>query len=113
MAGIKRSVIRKISNPGKTAAFTFNLPANCFITDIAIINNTSNAVTGGLKFGTTLGGNNIINTVAVLADDYTWVDDDDYIYRIWDKAADQTIYVDAVTAWNSANLDVTILIAKL
>lgn len=109
----KRRVYRNIANLGKTNDFTFDVPANCFIADIIIINNTANAVTGGLKFGTTNGGTEVVTAVAVGASAYTHVLDSALTKRVFSKTAATTIYVQDVTAWNSANVDVNVIIGKI
>lgn len=109
---LQRRVFRQISNDGKANDFTFDVPAGHYIRDIIIVNNTANAVTGGLKFGTTAGGTDVVSSVAVGANATTFVADSALAKRLFSKTAIQTIYVADVTAWNSANVDVTVIIGR-
>jgi hypothetical protein len=90
---------------GKTAAFTIPVPQGASIRDIHIMNNTANAVTGGIKIGTTAGGTDVLAAGAVAANALV-----SFVPLIGaaNPAASRTIYVDAVTAWNSANIDIAI-----
>jgi len=110
--GIQRRVFRPISNDGKTDDFTFIVPAGHYIRDIIIVNNTANAITGGLKFGTTSGATDVVTTVAVGANATTFVLDSALSKRLFSKTVAQTVFVQDVTAWNSANVDVTVIIGR-
>jgi hypothetical protein len=90
---------------GKTAAFTIPVPQGASIRDIHIRNNTANAVTGGIKVGTVAGGTDVLAAGAVAANALV-----SFVPLIGaaNPAASRTIYVDAVTAWNSANIDIAI-----
>lgn len=99
-------------NPGKTAAFSFNVPAGYYTAQFFITNNTANAITGGLKFGTSAGGTDVITAIAVGANAVIHVPDATVLKRRYAKASAQTIFVDAVTAWNSANIDLDVILVK-
>ena len=49
----------------QTTAGSLTLPARARIIDVIVKNNTANAVTGGIKFGTTNGGADVILALAV------------------------------------------------
>ncbi len=89
------------------------LPANAIIDYIIVKNNTANAITGGLKFGTTDGGVDIVAALAVGANALTFALDAAVLLRIFSTSATQQIFFDAVAAWNSANVDVTIVYKQL
>ena len=95
---------RKITISAQTAAFTLTLPANCRINAIVFSNNNANAVTGGLKVGSTLGGSDVVAAQAVAGNAFV---DSTVLSRLFSATVDQTLYVDAVTAWNSANVTMT------
>lgn len=97
----------------KTAAFTFSVPAGYYIKDIFVQNTTANAVTGGLKIGTTLGGVDVVAALAVGANALTYVLDAAILLRIFSLTAATTLYFDAVTLFNSASLNVTMVLGKL
>lgn len=102
-----------ISNAGKTAAGSFVVPAGYTIASIAVFNNTANAVTGGLKFGKTAGAADVVAAQAVGANAAVVVADSALLLRVFSKTVDQTVYFDAVTAWNSANVDINVFLRKM
>ena len=95
-----------------TAAGTFTVPAGYALQYIYINNTTANAITGGLKFGTTAGGTQVLAAEAVPANALFAVPSADITNRIYSRTVDQIIYFDAVTAWNSASVDMKILLKK-
>lgn len=84
---------------------TVSIPKNNYIKAIYMRNTTANAVTGGIKIGTTAGGVDVVAAQAVGANAFLKVADADVLIKGW--TADQTIYIEDVTAWNSANVNVT------
>lgn len=97
----------------QSAAGTISLPAGAYVTAIVIGNTTANAVTGGLKFGTTVGGTDIVAAQAVAANSLGFVTDATLLKRIFSAIAPQTIYIDAVGAWNSAVVNIQIIFTVL
>lgn len=91
---------------GVTTAATLVLPANAAIMRIVVFNNTANAITGGLKFGTTAGGADVAAALAVGASAAIHMTDAALLKSFFSTSATQTIYIDAVTLWNSANVDI-------
>lgn len=89
------------------------LPANSVIDYIIVKNNTANAITGGLKFGTTSGAVDIVAALAVGANALTFVLDAALLLRIFSTTATQQIFIDAVAAWNSASVDITVVYKQL
>ena len=89
------------------------LPANAYILGIQVENLTANAVTGGLKIGTTAGGVDVVAALTVGASAKTFVLDAALLLRFFSSTAPQTIYLDAVTAWNSAKLNVRVIYTVL
>lgn len=103
----------RIPLAGITANTTASIFAGYVIDDIFIYNNTANAVTGGLKIGTTNGGTEVATSLAVAANCLSRV----MISSLnttgpFSTSAAQTIYIQAVTAWNSANLDIIICLKR-
>lgn len=114
MSGITRSIIlQKIPLLGQTAAFSFFLPPKCVLREVLAFNNTANAVTGGLKFGTSSGAVDIIAALAVGASSTAFAADAALLKRFFSPTARQQIFIDAVTSWNSANVDLYILYQNL
>lgn len=97
----------------KTSAFTFTVPAGYVIEHLALANTTANAVNGGLKAGTTLGGTDVIATTPATANSIQTVPGASFAKRIFSQTVDQTIYVDAVTGWASASVDVVVVLRKI
>ncbi len=101
--------MQRIVLSGVISATSAALPANSYISQIFVKNNSANAVTGGLKFGTASGGVDIVAALPVAASVYT-VPASLLLSRF---PAAQTIFIDAVAAWNSANVDITIVYGQL
>ncbi len=102
-----------ISTTASAAAGSFVVPAGYVIEGIAFVNNTANAVTGGLKFGKTAGATDVVAAQAVGASAVGVVPEASILLRLFSKTAPQTIYFDAVTAWNSATVDLRVVLRKL
>lgn len=96
-----------------TAATSFTLPANAFIERILIVNTTAKAVTGGVKFGTTNGGTDVAAAIAVGANAIVSVADTAILKRWFSAASTQSIFIGAVTAFNSASLNITVIYGLL
>jgi hypothetical protein len=85
--------------------FTLSLPAGCKIDSIIIRNKTANAVTGGIKVGTTNGGTEVVTAEAVGANAFVSAT---LNASVFSATAATTLYFQDVTAWNSAVLDVVV-----
>ena len=90
---------------GKTAAFTIPVPQGASIRDIHIRNNTANSVTGGIKIGTAAGGTDVLAAGTV---NFNALVSFVPLIGAANPSAVRTLYVDAVTGWNSANIDIAI-----
>lgn len=111
---VSAGIIRKLTAAGLTIAdSSMTLPANAYIQRIIVKNNTANAVTGGLKFGTTNGGVDIMAALAVGASVLVTDIGTGLLKSLFSLTATQQIFIDAVAAWNSANVDVTIIYVQL
>lgn len=83
---------------------TVVVPAGCVVAGITIRNKTANAVTGGIRVGTTNGGAEVVTATAVAGS--AFVASTINAYTLSTSA--QTLYIQAVTSWNSAVLDVVV-----
>lgn len=92
---------------------SFAIPPGYSISSITIFNTTANAVTGGLKFGTTSGGVDVIAAQAVGANALLVVASADILLKVFSFSAAQTIHIQDVTAWNSASLNIYIELTRL
>ena len=88
------------------------IPAGYYIGDIIFENTNGNAVTGGIKIGTTSGGTDVVfsqtvgaNSLANLGSTLT--------KKIFSTGSSQTLFVQAVTSWNSASVNVYFMLFKL
>ncbi len=93
---------------GITANTTFTVRAGDAIRAIWINNRTSNAVTGGIKIGTTSGGTQVVVAQAVAADAKIKIADSALVKSFFSEFNDKTLFVQAVTSWNSASLDICV-----
>lgn len=85
----------------RTANFTFTIPKGSFIKNILIHNTTANAITGGLRIGTTSGGQEVVSDTAI---DANYINSLVLNKTAFSETSDTTIYVQAVTSWNSASI---------
>lgn len=110
-------LLESLAQSGLTAAsspspFEFNLPAGTFIQHIIVNNTTANAVTGGIKFGTTAGATDVVSALTCGASCLTFVADSALAKRVFSSTASQKIFVNAVTSLNNASLDITIVYGR-
>lgn len=97
-----------LSASSQTAAFTLTLPAKGFILGIMVRERAGNAITGGLKCGTTSGDVDVVAAKAVGGSSIGHVFDAALLKRIFSMSATQDLFFDAVAAWNSASIDVQV-----
>lgn len=86
------------------------IPPSYRITNVTIRNTTANAVTGGIKIGTTSGATDVVLALAVGASAIVTVPDATLLIKAFSASASQTLFIQDVTAWNSASLNITISI---
>lgn len=101
---------------GTTSLQVGTLPANTYIVSIGVTNLTANAITGGLTFSSLTGGGGtaFVTGTAVAASTSIVVPPTNAIVpSVAPTAAPYTtpgsgVFVNAVTAWNNANVAITI-----
>jgi hypothetical protein len=98
-----------LSATSQVTAGSLVLPAKGIIRHILVKNTTANAITGGLKFGTTAGATDIVAALTVGANFIGHVFDAVLLKRFFSTSATQTIFFDTVTLWNSASVDIYII----
>lgn len=91
-----------------TANGTIVLPAKTYISNIVVQETAGHAVTGGLNFGTTSLASDIFLALPVNSDSLQSVDQSSLSKSIFSSSATQTIFISAVTAWNSASVNITV-----
>lgn len=107
------ATIKKLKLSAIGSGGTFQCYANHKILGITIKNNTANAITGGIKIGTTNGGTEVVVGVAVGANVIFDFTDTTILKRFFSDSSDTTLYYDTVVSWNSANIDMVILFVEL
>ncbi len=96
--------VERYVRKGITADTTLTgvVPAGYRTRSIIVEETAGNAITGGLKIGTSAGGTEVVNAQAVGANALV---DCALGTRLFSLTADQTLYVEDVTAWNGASID--------
>lgn len=103
-------MVRSLATTANTTAV---IPAGYIIDAIVINNTTGNAVTGGIKIGTTSGGTDVVLALAVGANSLQTVPDATILKRVFSMSVDTTLYIQTVTLWNSASLDIYLTLQKV
>lgn len=99
----------RINLQGVTGNTTASVPAGYVIDDVFIQETAGNAVTGGIKIGTTSGGTQIVTSITVGANSFTRTLPGSLTTSgPFSPTAAQTIFIQAVSAWNSANVNIII-----
>ena len=87
------------------------VPANCFIDLILYQETAGNTVTGGLKFGSTLAGTDVVASQTCTGGSTGHVPDSALSTKVF--TTPQTIYAGAVSSWNGAKVNLTFIIGVL
>jgi hypothetical protein len=80
------------------------IPAGVLLRRVYFRNRTANAVTGGIRIGTSAAGTQVVTAQAVAANFIGSILSSIENYQV----AAQTLFIEAVTAWNSAQVDVIV-----
>ena len=107
--GSNKNTLTAVAAPNSTVV----LPANSYIQQIIILNTTGNIVLGGIKIGTTSGAVDVVAAVAVGANATVTVTDALLLKRYFSATNPQTLFIDAVTGFNSASLTIVIVWGQL
>lgn len=103
----QNKIITQVVSGVSSANSSFTLPLRATLLQVVASNNTANAVTGGVKFGSTNGGVDIVAALVVAAS----IISPPATLLLTRFAAAQQIFFDAVGIWNAANIDVTFVYA--
>lgn len=95
-----------------SSATSVIIPASNCLLGIVVQNTSANAITGGLKIGTTAGGVDVVTSFAVSANSLGMIDSTLILKKVFSKTVDTTLYIDAVTLWNSGILNFTFLMRE-
>jgi len=97
--------IERVTAIGMTSNSTVVIPAGYYIEHVCMIGTNANAVTGGIKVGTTNGGVDVVLALAIAGNSLNFVTDALLLKRIFSLTVDTTLYLQAVTGWNSASVN--------
>lgn len=95
------------------APATAVVPAGYRIAAIDIVNTVAAAVTGGVKIGTTEAGDDVVAAQAVGASALVSIADAAILQRLFSTSVPQTLYIDAVTDFTTASLDIRVLLEQV
>lgn len=95
-----------------TGNSTVTIPAGYSILQIIFENTTGNPIIGGLKIGTTDGGTDVVAAYAVGANSLNRVADVSILKAGFSKTVDTALYIQAVTLWNSASINLHFVLRK-
>ena len=98
------SIVKGARSVRLAANGTLVLPAGVMLRRIYFRNRTANAVTGGIRIGTSAGGNQVVSAQAIAANAVVSILPTIEHYQ----AAAQTLFIEAVTNWNNADVDVLV-----
>lgn len=107
------SPVQVINLTGVTGNTTATIPAGYAIVDVFVQNTTANAITGGIKVGTTSGAIDVVVALAVGANAVTAVAQAALLLKVFSMSATQTLFIQTVTSWNSASVDIQLVLVKL
>lgn len=94
---------------GTTAFLVGTLPPGTYLQHIIVQNTVAAAITGGINFGTTSGGADVVSALAVGSSALVFTTDAALLKRVFSATSPQPIYASAATAWNSANVTITLV----
>lgn len=101
------------TTPNVAAQTTVVIPKGHSILQIVVHNTTGNAVTGGIKIGTSIGGADVVSALAVAENSLFVISDAHMLKSIFSLTEDTPIYIDAVGLFNSASLDFIFVLRKI
>jgi hypothetical protein len=101
-----------MSGVGSDMAITPNVPAGYGIRAIYVQETANHSITGGLDIGTTSTGNDVVSAFAVSGHAFASVGISNILKTVFSASAAQTIYLHAHSAWNSAVINVTVVLDR-
>lgn len=93
---------------GTTDFVIGSVPAGAYIQQLIFSNSVAAAVTGGVSIGTTANGVDVVAAQAVGASGLTFTTDALTLKRVFSTTVATPLHAAAVTAWNSANVTITV-----
>jgi hypothetical protein len=109
-SGSVRAIIYNTGVATGTTDFVIgSVPASAYVHNIIVSNSVAAAITGGISFGTTANGTEVVTALTCGSSCLTFVADSALTKRVFSLTAATPIHAAAVTAWNSANATITVL----
>ncbi len=102
-----------VSTQANNANTTVVIPAGYVILALALQNTNANAVTGGVKIGTTSGATDVVAAQAVGANAIIGVADATLLLKLFSMSATQTLFIQPVGSWNSAVVNFQFILSRL
>jgi len=94
---------------GTTDVVPFSLPAGAYIQQIIYANTTANAITGGITVGTTANGTDVATATTCGANCLAAATDAQLAKRALSATDATPLHFAAATAWNNANVTITLI----
>lgn len=113
LTGVQPRLFYIVTESGGAGGIDLAVPAGFQILSIQWRETAGFAVTGGIKIGTTLGGTEIVTAQAVGANSIGVIKDAVYGKKWLNPATEDTLYIDAVTAWNGAGINIQAILTQM
>lgn len=102
-----------VTTQANNADTTVDILTGYTILQIALQNTNGNAVTGGVKIGTTSGGTEVVVAQAVGANAILALKDAVVLKNLFSMSAPTTLFIQPVASWNSAVVNFQFVCVKL
>lgn len=112
-AGNKPSFMVSRSRVTLSASGSLVIQGGWAISHIFAEETAGHAVNGGLKFGTSSEASDIVAALAVSSNQLTFVSDAALLKRLFSMTAPQTVFIDAVSDWNGAHVDIQVMLLRV
>jgi hypothetical protein len=96
-----------------TADTTISIPAGWSIERIHFAETAGNAVTGGIKIGTTSGASDVVTPQPVGANALGTIAETSIDKRIFSRSSAQVLFIEAVASWNGASVELSFVLKKV
>jgi hypothetical protein len=96
-----------------TANTTISIPAGWAIARIFYAETAGNAVTGGIKIGTTSGATDVVAAQAIGGNSLDTIGDASILKKVFSRAAAQPLFIQAVSNWNGASVELSFVLSKV
>jgi hypothetical protein len=96
-----------------TANTMISIPAGWAIARIFYAETAGNAVTGGIRIGTTSGATDVVAAQAIGGNSLDTIGDASILKKVFSRAAAQTLFIQAVSNWNGASVELSFVLGKV